>query len=405
MSHNNTRIPYALFQDPEIFETEQSRIFAGPVWSYIALEAEIPNAGDFKSTFIGTEPVVVTRDDDGGVYCWVNRCAHQGASVVRGLRGSNPEKTFTCVYHQWCYDARGDLIGVPFRRGVQGAGGYGPDFELADHGLKRLRTATRSGMIFASVHADAPPLEEYLGEDMCTNIDRVLDRPIQILGYARQYMNGNWKLYSQNSRDGYHGALLHLFYPTFGIYRQSQDSSSVLSAQGFHNTFTIKQLEDTVDYEDFAKQATRKMDTATRLNDPRVIEFKPERDDRIELSIQSLFPSVVLQQIQNTLATRQVLPKTLDQTELVWTYFGYSEDSEEMQAHRLRNINLVGPGGYVSMEDAEAVEICQAATRHTHDETEFLELGGTDATGPVSPMGFDEVALRGFWRGYRDIMA
>jgi len=217
-------------------------------------------------------------------------------------------------------------------------------------------------------------------------------------------MRGNWKLYSQNSRDGYHGALLHLFYPTFGIYRQSQDSSSVLSPQGFHNTFTIKRAEGQISYDEFGDQATRQMGESSRLNDPRVIDFKPERDDRIELSIQSLFPSVVLQQIQNTLATRQVLPKQLDRTELIWTYFGYEDDDQEMTAHRLRNINLVGPGGYVSMEDAEAVELCQEATRHAYDETELLALGGSDDVGPVSPMGLDEVALRGFWRGYRGLM-
>jgi anthranilate 1,2-dioxygenase large subunit len=402
--NDNTRIPYTLFQDPEVFEREQQRIYRGPTWSYLGLDAEIPNAGDFKTSFIGVDPVVVTRDAEGEIHCWVNRCAHQGATIVRAPRGNSADQSFTCVYHQWCYDTRGALIGVPFRRGVKGVGGYSAGFEPDEHSLRRFVVATRGGMIFATAHDQTPPLSEFLGEQMCANIDRVLNRPVRVLGYARQYMRGNWKLYSQNSRDGYHGALLHLFYPTFGIYRQSQDSSSVLSPQGFHNTFTIKRAEGQISYDEFGDQATRQMGESSRLNDPRVIDFKPERDDRIELSIQSLFPSVVLQQIQNTLATRQVLPKQLDRTELIWTYFGYEDDDQEMTAHRLRNINLVGPGGYVSMEDAEAVELCQEATRHAYDETELLALGGSDDVGPVSPMGLDEVALRGFWRGYRGLM-
>ena len=403
-SENSVYVPYSVYQDQSVFDLERERIFRGPVWSYVGLEAELPSAGDYKNTFVGTEPVVITRGEDRQLYSWVNRCAHKGAGVCRDLRGHSEDCSFTCVYHQWRYDGRGDLIGVPFRRGAKGKGGYPTDFDMAAHGLEKLRVAAYGGLIFTTWDPAAPAIEDYLGSAMCANIKRIMTKPIKILGYSRQHMRGNWKFYSENSRDGYHGALLHLFYPTFGIYRQSQESGSVLSEQGFHNTFSVLTPKEKVDYSAFGNEANREIDAGTKLQDSRVISFHPERNDRVELSIQSLFPAVVLQQIQNTLATRQIVPKAVDQTELVWTYFGYTDDDAEMDAHRLRNINLVGPGGFISMEDAEVVELCQQATRDSAGTEAYNEMGGDDDVGPADSIGVDELAVRGFWRGYRSLM-
>ena len=77
---DGSSVPYRVFSSQEVYEREQERIFRGPVWSFLGLEAEIPHLGDFKSTFVGDTPVVVTRTADG-LACWVNRCAHRGAMV------------------------------------------------------------------------------------------------------------------------------------------------------------------------------------------------------------------------------------------------------------------------------------------------------------------------------------
>src|SRR5271165_719248 len=80
---DGSRVPYRVFSSQQIYEREQERIFRGPTWSFLGLEAEIPKPGDFKSTYIGDTPVVMTRDEDGGLAAWVNRCAHRGAMVCR----------------------------------------------------------------------------------------------------------------------------------------------------------------------------------------------------------------------------------------------------------------------------------------------------------------------------------
>jgi anthranilate 1,2-dioxygenase large subunit len=234
-----TQVPYAVYQDPDLYRLEQEQLFRGPVWCYLALDAELPNKGDYKSTHIGDSPVVINRGLDGTLNAWVNRCAHKGALVCRNPRGNVADGTFTCVYHQWSYSSTGDLAAVPFRRGINGVGGLAEEFDLSEHGLRKLRVDAINGMIFATFLEEAPGLREFLGAQQCENIERIIDRPLKVLGYARQLMAGNWKFYSENSRDSYHGALLHLFYPTFGIFRQSQDSVGFMSEQGFHNTFNV----------------------------------------------------------------------------------------------------------------------------------------------------------------------
>lgn len=398
-------VDYRLYHDPEIFALEQRLLFQGQTWNYLGLEAELPNPGDFRTTTVGETPVVLTRAQDGTLHAWVNRCAHKGSKVCRTRRGNQADGAFVCVYHQWAYDSAGNLVGVPFRRGLKGVGGYPADFTPEAHALQTLRVESVAGMVFGTLDATTPPLAQFLGDVMTANIRRVLNRPIRVLGYARQYMAGNWKFYSENSRDSYHGGLLHLFYPTFGIYRHGQDSQSDLSDVGYHGMFTIRMPKENVDYTNFGNEANREIQGAAKLQDPRVIEYRPDMQDGITLSIQSLFPSVVLQQIQNTLATRQVVPLAADRTELLWTFFGYADDDEDMLRHRLRNINLVGPAGLISMEDGEAVELCQTGTLGAKaGEKSFIEMGGADIQRRCAPIGMDENAVRGFWNGYFSLM-
>src|SRR6202050_5433926 len=85
---DGSRIPYKVYSSQALYDLEQERIFRGPVWSFVALEAEIPNPNDFKSSFVGDTPVVITRNEDGSLAVWVNRCAHRGAMVCRTARGN-----------------------------------------------------------------------------------------------------------------------------------------------------------------------------------------------------------------------------------------------------------------------------------------------------------------------------
>ena len=166
---NGFRVPYKVFTDPTYYDREQERIFRGESWSFVGLEAELPNNGDFKSTAIGETPVIVTRDNDGAINVMQNRCAHRGALICRERRGNT--KRLQCVYHQWAYNLKGQLKGVPFRTGIEGKGGMPDGFKLADHNLNSLRTESLNGMIFATFSNSIGTLEKFLGPMMVASIN------------------------------------------------------------------------------------------------------------------------------------------------------------------------------------------------------------------------------------------
>jgi len=395
-----TRVPYRVFADPEIYRLEQERIFRGAVWSYVALEAEVPNSGDFKATFVGDTPVVVSRDRDGSLHAFVNRCAHRGALVCREVKGNRANHV--CVYHQWSYDLRGRLTGVPFRKGIDGKGGYSSDFDPSGISLPPLRLATHRGLVFVSFAKDVEPLEDYLGASQTPWIDRVFNRPIRVLGYARQFVHANWKLYAENTRDSYHASLLHLFHTTFGIYRSSQGGGLFMDETRRHCMGRAFKREEAAEIAAYKDTNLRTYQKGFALADPSLLESRKEFDVELTNSIHSIFPSLVVQQILNTLATRQILPKAPDAFELVFTFFGYDDDDEDMRRRRIRQANFVGPAGFISMEDGYAAELEQQAIARDLDACSFLELDGkgtADAENLVS-----ESAMRGFWGYYRQIM-
>ncbi|MGH6799310.1 MAG: Rieske 2Fe-2S domain-containing protein, partial [Roseiarcus sp.] len=109
------RVPYWVYTDEALYGRELERIFYGPNWCYVGLSAEVPEAGDFKTTLIGERPVIAARAEDGTVAVLENRCAHRGVQLCFRELGRNKE--FVCPYHQWTYALNGELTGVSFLRG------------------------------------------------------------------------------------------------------------------------------------------------------------------------------------------------------------------------------------------------------------------------------------------------
>jgi anthranilate 1,2-dioxygenase large subunit len=400
-----TRVPYALFQDEDVYADEQQAIFRGPNWSYLCLEAELPNPGDFRSTFVGDAPVVVTRDADGELYAFENRCAHRGALVC--LEDEGNAKDFSCVYHAWTYNLQGDLVGVAFKDGIDGKGGMKPDFCTGDHGLRKLRVATLHGLVFGSFSDDVPPLDEYLGEEIVERIARVLEgRTPVVLGRFTQMLPNNWKLYFENVKDSYHASILHLFFTTFQLNRLSQRGGIIVDEGGGHHVSysavdhaaTAKEQKPASDY---AEQNIRS-ESEHRLEDTSVLAGVDEFGDGVTLQILSVFPGFVLQQIQNAIAVRQILPRGTRQTELNWTYLGFEDDTPELREMRLRQANLVGPAGYVSMEDGCVGGFVQRGIDAASDANSVLEMGGDSAQSSASRV--TEASIRGFWKAYRNAM-
>lgn len=397
-----SRVPYRLYHDPAIYQLELQQIFGGTTWSFIGFEAEVPKPGDFRASYIGTTPVVFNREDDGQIKAFVNRCAHRGALVQRELTGNT--KNHTCIYHQWCYARDGKLTGVPFRRGVKGQGGYPKDFDMAKHGLQKVQIASVYGVLFGTLATEPEPIESYLEEKIRNFLKRIFEKPIRVLGYHRQRVRGNWKEYAVNPRDNYHASLLHDFFGTFGLDRTSQVGGVTMDARHRH-CVTWGRTEDEAAHQ-LSRQtyAQEQVQTSDRkLREPSLAEFRQERSDDLSLAIVSIFPNCIVQQIGNSIAARQVRPRGPDEFEIFQTVIGYQDDSPEMLHHRLRQTNLIGPAGLVSMEDGEAIEIAHRASKPERDAAEVVELGGG---GPISDRDYraNDVTVRGFWSYYAELL-
>lgn len=394
-----TRVPYWLYRDPEVLARERERLFMGRTWNYVALDCEVPEPGDYKTSFVGDVPVIVVRGPDGAVRVLENRCAHRGAQVC--LKRFGNAKRLTCVYHAWSYDLDGKLVGVAFRNGVKGEGGMPASFDAEQHGLRRLNAEVYHGLVFASFAADMPPVETYLGPVIAERVKRVFNRPVKVLGQTTQELPNNWKLYVENVKDSYHASILHTFFTTFKINRLTQSGGILVDDSGGSHV-SYSKIEVPTDDPDYDAAGLRSDQSGLRLQDTSMLAGRDEWGDGITLQILTVFPNFVIQQIQNSLAVRQVIPRGVDRADVNWTLFGYADEDEDLTQLRITQSNLVGPAGYISMEDGCVGGFVQRAISGSEDLDSVVMMGGEGAESQTTRA--TESSIRGFWKAYRAAM-
>lgn len=398
-----SRIPFMAYTGQEQHQRELERFFYRAHWCYVGLEAEIPQPGDFKRSVIGERSVIMTRAADGAVHVVENVCAHRGMRFCRARHGNAAQ--FVCPYHQWSYTLEGDLQGVPFRRGVKQDGkvngGMPADFNIAEHGLNKLKVAVRGGVVFASFDHDVESLEDFMGPVILGYFDRLFNgRRLKILGYNRQRVPGNWKLMQENIKDPYHPGLLHTWFVTFGLWRADNKSELKMDAHGRHAA-----MISTRGSAGRAAQVTQvsSFKESLQLKDPRFLDIVPEPWWGGPTAVMmTLFPSVVLQQQVNSVSTRHIQPVGHGAFDFVWTHFGFEDDTEDMTQRRLRQANLFGPAGFVSADDGEVIEFSQQSFESRPGHRALAELGGREV-GDADHM-VTETLIRGMYRYWRAVM-
>jgi phenylpropionate dioxygenase-like ring-hydroxylating dioxygenase large terminal subunit len=396
------RVPYWVYQDEANYKREMERLFEAATWNFVCLEADIPNKGDYRTNHVGIMPVIAVRAADGSINCFENRCSHRGALIAFD-DGGNVQNQFRCVYHSWSYDLAGNLRGIAFERGINGVGGMPKDFCRENFSPRKLRTTTLAGLVFATLSPDTAPIEQYIGSDVLGRLKRVLNRPIRVMGRFVQPLPNNWKLYVENVKDTYHASILHTFLTTFRISRLTQGGGVLVSPDGgSHSSYTIAVPEGANANAYKEQQIRSDQDGRFALADPSVLDSVEEFGDHIQLQILSVFPTFILQQIHNCLAVRQVVPRGVDRMDLVWTYFGFEDDPPEMNRRRLKQQNLVGPAGFISMEDGCVGGFVQRGTAAAADEVSVIEMGGSATESQATRA--TEASVRGFWKAYRRYM-
>ena len=392
-----TRVPFQVYQSPQILEQEQRLLFEGPVWNYLCLESEIPNPGDWRTAFVGRMPVVVARTASGAIAAFENRCLHRGALIC--LDNAGNAKDFTCVYHAWRYDLGGNLKSIAFSRGVNGKGGMPNDFRAEDHAVRKPRIATFSGLVFATFSDATRSIEDFIGPEVSAALSLNASRKLQVIGRFTEVLPNNWKLYAENVRDTYHASLLHVFFATFRINRLSQGGGVSVSQSGAcHVSTTLAPTEEP----DSLYDGMRSVDDALRLSDPSMLDAEDEHGDRVRQQIISIFPSFAMQRTYNVMAIRQFVPRGVAKTDLNWIYLGYADDAPALRRRRLKQLNLAGPAGFVSMEDGCIGNFVERGAAVAGDGVSLLEMGGAGTESQDTRA--TETAIRGFWKTWRAIM-
>ncbi|HWK60168.1 MAG TPA: aromatic ring-hydroxylating dioxygenase subunit alpha [Eoetvoesiella sp.] len=396
-------IPDWVYTSQEVYDREMERIFHGDTWNFVALEAEIPKPGDYKRSYVGATPVVVTRAEDGSIHVFENRCAHRGAEFCRSSQGNANE--FVCPYHQWSYDLKGNLQGIPFKRGVNKAGGMPRDFRNEDHGLRKLHVTAYHGVVFASYSDKVEPIEQYLTPEILEDFNVAFPgKPLKILGYYRNEVPCNWKMYHENLKDPYHATLLHSFLVVFGLLVAGNKSMMLAdSTHGRHGIMGSAKTDDLyADVNPETKKEMRSFKDGMRLRDERFLNFVKEFDSPWSVTMQTVWPNLVVQREMNTLGVRQIVPNGPNSLIMNWIMFGYEDDTEEMTRHRLRQGNLMGPSGFLGLEDNEAMKFVQEGVRRSSSDINILKLD----SGKVgtSESLISEAAIRAMYQYYRGVM-
>ena len=431
----SSRIPFWVYTDEQLHQRELDTIFYGKHWCYVGLEAEIPNTGDYKLSYVGERQVIMVRDrvapkdrgTDTGVRVVENRCAHRGVRFCQEQHGN--ARSFVCPYHQWTYKLNGDLAGLPFKDGVKDGdlthGGMPEGFDLKDHGLTKLRVAVLHGLVFATFSLASEPLEDYLGPNVMPWINRIFadadtktSRKLTLLGYNRQRIPGNWKLMMENIKDPYHPGLLHTWFVTFGLWRADQKSRMVMDEQGRHAVMLSRRNEASASAAANASvtEGVTSFKANMTLHDDRLLDVVPEAWWKVDdpanpgtpimptVTMITLFPSIIIQQQVNSLSTRHIVPRGQGEFDFVWTHFGFADDTPEMTRRRLRQANLFGPAGFVSADDGEVIEFSQAGFEQAGDAGSTLcELGGTGTEGTEHMV--TETLIRSMYAYWRKVMS
>jgi len=199
----------SIYTDSELFKLEMERIY-GQAWIYAGHESQVPEIGDYHTTLIGGQDVVMVRDTDQTVKVVYNRCPHKGSMLV--ARGSgNTGKFFRCPYHAWTFKLDGSHLAAPMRRGFEGTNFDPKSPEFSIRPLARVENYR--GFIFVSQAAEGPSLLDFLGGAV-SSIDNLCDRSpvgeVEVAGGVFKVMQpSNWKVFYENLHDTMHARITH----------------------------------------------------------------------------------------------------------------------------------------------------------------------------------------------------
>jgi choline monooxygenase len=190
-------LPSHLYTQADTFAAEKEKIFAR-AWQVVGHCRQVAQAGDYFTTELGGEPLLIVRGADGKLRGFSNVCRHRAGPPAEGC-GSR--KLFRCGYHGWTYGLDGSLISATEVDGVEG-------FRLEDFALAPVRLKEWFNIIFVNLDRDAKPLGESLGE-LPRQAEKFQFSGMKLFERRTYEMECNWKTYVDNYLEGYHLLSVH----------------------------------------------------------------------------------------------------------------------------------------------------------------------------------------------------
>ncbi|MDT3398206.1 SRPBCC family protein [Streptomyces sp. B1866] len=376
-----------VFHDPEVYELELERIFAR-CWLFLAHESQLPLPGDFLTTWMGEDNVLVVRGRDGRIRAYLNSCPHRGNRVCTAERGN--ARGFVCNYHGWSFGLDGALTGMHEAAAFERA----PGFDRSRLGLAPVAGLDAyKGLVFATLDPQAPSLADYLG-DFTYYLDVILDNDPGGTEFAggsiRSRLKCNWKIAAENfAGDALHAAWTHASGARATLGRPMASLADP-DSESYHVNVNGHAWEFNLD---------RRGNAAT-LQEPLVMQYLRDRQRQFEerlgplrarmtasVSSVNVFPNFSFLPGQNTFRTWQ--PKGPDVTELhTWVLVNRAAPQPVKDAWRRGAMMTFSPAGLFEMDDGENWELATRAARGVATRRRRLYYGlglGTRVDHPELP--------------------
>src|SRR5882757_9055200 len=190
-------VPAPFYTDPEVAAREAERIFAR-TWQVVGRREQLAKPGDFFTTELAGESLLIVRGARGELRGFYNVCRHRAGPAAEGC-GSR--KLFRCGYHGWTYGLDGTLLSATEVEGVQ-------DFRAEDFALIPVRTEEWFNLVFVNLDPDARPLHQSLG-DLPKQAEKFPFAEMKLFERRTYDMKCNWKTYIDNYLEGYHLPSVH----------------------------------------------------------------------------------------------------------------------------------------------------------------------------------------------------